>query len=168
MHDEKCESCTCDEHDVCQKCEEYLTGWKRALADYDNLKKELFHERTSMHQAAVERVADQLIPVLDNFDQAVKCKPEGLNASVEQWLQGMLHVRTQLEQLMREMGIEPFGEVNEAFDPHRHDAVSERPAEDQEPGTILEVIQRGWKRSDRIIRPAKVIISTKDDVSTNS
>ncbi len=143
----------------CQNCAEYLNGWKRALADYDNLKKELAAERIALHQAAIERVADPLIPVLDNFDQALKFKPEGLDGKTEGWLQGILHVRTQLEQVMGELGIEPFGAVGELFNPHQHDAASERESDEAPSGTILEIVQRGWKRGERIFRPAKVVIS---------
>lgn len=142
----------------CEKCQEYLSGWKRALADYDNLKKELASERVSMHHAAVERVADQIIPVLDNFDHALKFKPEGLDGKVEGWLQGMLHVRTQLESVLKDMGLEPFGGSGESFDPHQHEAASEQET-DAPPGTILDVILRGWKRGDRVLRPAKVTVS---------
>ncbi len=144
---------------TCVKCEEYLNGWKRALADYDNLKKELTAQRAFMHQSVVERVGEQLIPILDNFDQALKFKPSGLDDKVESWLQGVLHVRTQLESVMREMGVDPFGSVGEAFDPYRHEAASQQEASESPSGIILEVIQRGWKRGEHILCPAKVIIS---------
>lgn len=143
----------------CAKCGEYVAGWKRALADYDNLKKELASERTSMYHAAVERTGEQLIPVLDNFDQAFRFKPDGLDEQTERWLQGVLHVRTQLDSVMQELGLTPFGSVGEAFDPHQHDATAERSVDGQASGEILEVQMRGWKRGDRVLRPAKVIVN---------
>jgi molecular chaperone GrpE len=143
----------------CQKSEEYLNGWKRALADYDNLKKDLSNERARMRQMAIEHTAHQLIPVLDHFDQALRFKPAGVDASVENWLEGILHVRTQLEAIILEMGIEPFGKEGEMFDPYLHETASEEVREGAVPGTILQVVQRGWKRESHVIRPAKVIIA---------
>ncbi len=147
------------QHDPCTSCADYLQGWKRALADYDNLKKEVSSARLGMYQSALEQTARQLIPVLDNFDQALRFKPEGLDAKTESWLQGILHVRTQFESVMKEMGIEPFGSIGDVFDPHQHEASSEQSREESPPGIILDVLQRGWKREHCILRPAKVIVS---------
>ena len=147
---------SCD--DACGQCTEYLHGWKRALADYDNLKKERSSERVAMRQFITDDVGERLIPVIDNFDQALRFKPEGLDASVEGWLQGILYVRTQLENVLKELGVEPFGVVGETFDPHRHDAVSEQESSGS-PESVVEVVQRGWKRDQRILRPAKVVVS---------
>jgi len=62
------------------KATEYLAGWKRALADYDNLKKEQGRERVEMRAAATADAASRIIPVIDNFDTAVKFVPEGIDA----------------------------------------------------------------------------------------
>lgn len=142
-----------------EKCEEYLNGWKRALADYDNLKKELSNERVQMQNSAIEHIFFSLLPVLDNFDQALRFKPDGLDDKTEKWLQGILHVRTQLENVMQEMGFEELGKEGEMFDPHFHSAVIEQESEEKESGIILEVHKRGWKRGERLIRPAIVIVS---------
>ena len=148
------------QEESCEKCTEYLNGWKRALADYDNLKKELSSERVRMRQFAIEQTAHQLIPVLDHFDQALRFKPNAVDANVENWLQGLLHVRAQLEAIILEMGLEPFGKEGETFDPYVHEAASEETHEGSTSGIILQILQRGWKQGDRVIRPAKVIISS--------
>ncbi len=151
------------EQDVsCGKCEEYKTGWIRALADYDNLKKDLLKEKGEMRAAATETSVHQLLPVLDNFDQAVRFKPEGLDKSAEGWLQGILHVRTQLESVLSESGAQPYGAAGEQFDPNLHDAAKEETNEDKEDQEILEIIQRGWKLGEKIVRPAKVIVNNKN------
>jgi molecular chaperone GrpE len=142
-----------------QKCEEYLNGWKRALADYDNLKKDLMNERVQMRNLAIEQMSLSILPVLDNFDQALRFKPDGLDEKTEKWLQGILHVRTQLENVMQDMGCKPFGKDGEQFDPLQHSAVDKRESEGKESGIILEVHKRGWKRGERLIRPAIVIVS---------
>lgn len=145
---------------ACEKCAEYLHGWKRALADYDNLKKDLAKERIDIRRSATQHAAFQLLPVLDNFDQSLKFQPEGLNGKAQGWLQGILHVRTQLESVMRELELEPFGEIGEVFNPNRHEAGGERADENAVSGTVIEIVQRGWKQGDRVVRPAKVIIAS--------
>lgn len=153
------ESVDATEKNTCDHCDEYILGWKRALADYDNLKKDLAGERQRMREFVTEDAINRILPVLDNFDAALAFKPEGLDAKVENWLQGLLYVRTQLETVVSEFGAAPFAQVGEAFDPTFHDAGAEKEVEGREPGVIIEVARRGWKRGDRIIRPAKVIIS---------
>ena len=150
---------TRDQEKTCAQCDEYLTGLKRALADYDNLKKDLSRERAQMHVHAVERSVLAILPVLDNFDAAFKFAPTEVDPKTKQWLQGVLHVRTQLEDALKELGLDPFGEVGEAFDPLRHEAGAERSEEGKPPNTVLEVVRRGWRLGDRVIRPAKVIIN---------
>lgn len=147
----------------CEKCDEYLAGWKRALADYDNLQKDLARERTELRARLKQDVAYQLIGVLDNFDQAAKFKPEGLSKELEVWLMGLMHVKSQLEGVMRDLGLEPYGTVGETFDAHLHDAGGERTQEGKADHEILEVIGRGWKLGEKIVRPAKVIINNKKE-----
>ncbi|KKW32820.1 MAG: Protein GrpE [Candidatus Uhrbacteria bacterium GW2011_GWA2_52_8d] len=145
----------------CEKCDEYLAGWKRALADYDNLQKDLARERTEIRTRVKQDVAHQLIAVLDNFDQAAKFQPDGLGKELEVWLKGLMHVKSQLEGVTREMGLEAYGAVGEIFSAQLHDAGGERSEEDKADQEILEVVSRGWKLGDRIVRPAKVIINNK-------
>lgn len=148
-----------EEKKSCEKCDEYLAGWKRALADYDNLQKDLARERTELRARLKENVAHQLIVVLDNFDQAAKFKPEGLSKELEVWLMGLMHVKSQLEGVMRDLGLESYGSVSEIFDAHLHDAGGERTEEGKADHEILEIIGRGWKLGDKVVRPAKVIIN---------
>ena len=159
-----------------------MAGWKRALADYDNLKKDLSRERTEMRKDAVLDAAHAFIAVLDNFDQAVKFTPEIPTSyqpqatSLRSWLAGILHIRTQLETSLRDLGLEPFGAIGEAFDPNLHEIVASSPdvilsvsegSRDSSPSAqndmeeqVKEVIHRGWKIGERIVRPAKVIVSS--------
>ena len=104
-------------------------------------------------------VAHLLLGVLDNFDQAAKFKPEGLSKELDAWLQGLMHVKSQLDGVMRDLGLESYGSVGEMFDTHLHDAGGERTEEGKADHEILEIVQRGWKLSDRVVRPAKVIIN---------
>ena len=116
--------------DLEKKCEEYLEGWKRALADYDNLKKELAKEKDEMRERVRERVATELIPILDHFDQANHHVPvltlgEDEATKFQNWLNGLRHVQTQIESVMKELGLEMIATDGQA-DPYQHEIVGER------------------------------------------
>ncbi len=150
---------TRDKEKTCAQCDEYLAGWKRALADYDNLKKDLARERTHMRVHALERAAHGMLPVLDHFDAAVRFAPDGHDPKMKQWLSGVLHVRKELEDALKDLGLKPFGEVGDIFDPNLHEAASERHEEGKSDHVVLEIVSRGWKLGEKIVRPAKVIIN---------
>lgn len=158
MSDEEIENSSEKEIDKCPNCDEYKLGWQRALADYDNLKKDLGKEKDGMRRALKEDVAESIIPILDHFDQALKFKPQGLDATAENWVTGMMHVRNQLESVLLDMGVTPFGAVGDIFDPHLHESVGEREEDSQAENAIVEVSMRGWKLGEKVIRPALVIV----------
>lgn len=148
------------DQDLQAKCEEYLAGWKRALADYDNLKKDLVREKGLLRAAVQEECLLRLIPVLDHFEQAVRFKPASATEDVEKWLQGILQIRSQLEDVMRGLGAEPYGRDGEPFDPLLHESASSRRDPEKPDHQILEVVSRGWKLGERVIRPARVVINS--------
>ena len=148
--------------DPCPTCADSIAGWRRALADYDNLKKDLGKEKDLMRRSVKASCADELIPVLDNLDQALRYQPEGLDDKTKSWLQGVMHVRAQIESVLNGMGAEAFGKVGDVFDPHQHDAVKDLSPDGTEgTSTIVDIVQRGWKMGEQMIRPAKVIVENK-------
>ena len=147
------------EVEKCSSCDEYIIGWRRALADYDNLKKDLGKEKDQMRRIVKEDVAESIIPILDHFDQALKFKPQNLDTTAENWVTGMMHVRNQLESVLLGLCVEPFGSVGDVFDSHLHESVGDREDATQPEHAIVEVAQRGWKAGDHVIRPAKVIVN---------
>lgn len=142
-----------------KKCEEekkeYLDGWQRVKAEGINARKEESARLATARERAVESFIEELLPALDSFDMAFK------DASWEKadpkWKQGIEYIHTQLLQVLATRGIESYGEVGEAFDPTCHDAAQKGKGE--RPGTILEVIQRGYKHEQSILRPARVIVA---------
>ena len=141
------------------KCDEYLAGWKRALADYDNLKKDLSRERGEMRRDAMEAAAEEFIPALEHFDAAVRFTPE-VDDKAKGWLNGILHIRRELEEAMKTLGAEPFGAVGETFDPTKHESAGSRTGEGGKEGEVAEVLRRGWKIGEHVIRPASVIVKS--------
>ena len=143
----------------CSTCEEYLLGWKRALADYDNIKKNLVKEKGELRRAVKEEFILSLLPVVDNFDQAIRHKPKDVSAEVENWLVGILHVQNQLNDVLKELGAESFGRAGDPFDAQNHETVGSHFDKEKSEDAIIEIQQRGWKMGEKLIRPAKVIVN---------
>ena len=128
----------------------------RLAADFDNFRKRT--RRDSEQQAAAEKESfiRDLLPVLDNLERALASEQ---SASSEQLHQGVAMTLQQLAQLLHRHGIEAVEDVGQPFDPHRHEAVSLGHDRRQPDHTILEVVQRGYCRGDKVFRPAKVIVN---------
>lgn len=148
------------------KCEEYLAGWKRALADYDNLKRDLGKERDEIRGHAIGRAAEGFLGVLEHFDEAMKHEPdlsscnEVTRKQLSLWLSGVTHIRTAMVEELKTLGLEPVEpEVGTVFDPKLQESVGSRKEEDSPPDLVLEVMARGWKRGEKILHPPRVIIS---------
>ena len=142
--------------------EELKTDWeavaKRALADYQNLKKESEREKAEFAKYANERLLSDLLPALDQFSLAMKFVP-GENADQKtwsNWLVGLRAVQSLWEQAAKAQGLERIG-TDGPFDPAKHEAVGEE--EGGESGTIIKTMQDGWMLNGKVLRPAKVIIS---------
>ena len=124
--------------------EEYLAGWKRALADYDNLKKDLAREKEESRNYLKEQMAHELIPILDSFDQVNRHTP-ALNVTEEDalkfqnWLNGVRQTQAQLERVLQQMGLQ-LVPTNGVFDPAMHEAIGQRSEDGKEDGAILEVV----------------------------
>jgi len=164
MDEEQKNSKTENQDHSCEKCEEYLAGWKRAQADYQNLKKETEKEKGEYVKFANERLLHELLPAIDQFGLALMhtpntaSLPEGDRKTWDNWLQGIKAVRSLWDQIAKDIGLERIA-TDGVFDPAIHDAVSEEEGEDQHPGSIIKVIHDGWKWHGKVLRPAKVIIA---------
>lgn len=136
--------------------QEYLDGWQRAKADMANARKDAeLHGRASAERR-MESLFEDLIPVLDSFDMAY-----GSPAweSVDQaWRSGIDHIRNQLLDVLARNGVERYGKVGEPYSPHLHEAVEERDDMPGEPGTIVRVLRYGYRRGEKLLRPAQVIV----------
>lgn len=144
----------------CAKCDEYLSGWKRAQADYQNLKKDTEREKAEYAKYANERLLSDLLPALDQFALALQhIPPEGADQKAwSNWMTGIKAVQSLWEQAAKAQGLERI-DASGAFDPQKHEAVGSEEAEDKESGSIIRVMQEGWSLNGKIIRPAKVIIA---------
>lgn len=141
-----------------QKRDEYLAGWQRERADFQNYKKDEFKRLTESREAITAAIIEDILPVLDSFDMAFDFVPE--EPAAHKWARGVEQVRLQLLDILKRMGVEAV-KVEEGkmmFDPALHEAVEEI-ASDEPEGTILEELQKGYALNGKTLRPARVKVS---------
>lgn len=142
---------------ACQKeKEEYLTGWQKERADFANYKKEEDTRRVNFSEAVRERILTRFLTVLDSFNLAF-ANSEAWSKVDENWRKGMEYVYAQLKSVFEEYGVKEMGEVGENFDPNMHQSIEMMETlKKEENHKISEVIQKGYKLGDRVIRAARV------------
>lgn len=145
-------------------CDEYLAGWKRAQADYQNLKKEMEREKGEYVKFANERLLLDLLPVLDQFTLALKHLPaiqelpEDQRQVWEPWIAGLKAVQGGWDKLAKTIGLERIL-TDGPFDPMLHEAAGEELSEEKSAGEIVRAVQDGWRLHGKVLRPARVIIA---------
>ena len=140
---------------ACQKeKQEYLDGWQRAKADILNSKKRASEELDRSKERAAMMHIEKLLPLCDSFRMAMV--DSVWKEAPESWKKGIEQTHSQLQQIMKEYGVEEVGEVGETFDPNIHEAVSTEEGEGDE--KVTQVLQKGYRMGDQLIRPAKVIV----------
>ncbi|MFN0009727.1 MAG: nucleotide exchange factor GrpE [Planctomycetota bacterium] len=140
--------------------DEYLASWKRATADYQNLRRRLQSDLESAVARAKTGILGDLLLVLDFLDMALATPvttEEGRNLHA-----GVEATRTALHAVLEREGVRPIPEGGR-FDPAFHDCVARVPAEGVEPGTVVEVLRRGYLLEGRILRPAQVRVAGADE-----
>jgi len=143
---------------------ENLNGWHRALADYANLKKESEKAQREIAQYAAGSFIMNLLPSLEAFRMATAHRPikegEPLDEKrITTWVDGIGHVRTQIEQALAQAGVTPIADEGVLFDPNLHEAMLSEKREGIAPGHVLKVLESGCKHYDRVLKPARVVVS---------
>ena len=128
----------------------------RLAADFENFKRRSRQESEARAVAQKESFMIELLPVMDNLDRALAA---GSSHDSAEFHQGVEMTLQQLQQLLRQHGVESEDVVGKPFDPHRHEALSQGHDPAQPDHAILEVVQRGYRRGAKIIRPAKVVVN---------
>jgi molecular chaperone GrpE len=134
--------------------DEYLADLKRVAAEFENFRKRAARDHESLVSRAHERLVKELLPVLDDLERALVAAEEHEEAKLEE---GVRLVHRELRSALGKEGLVEI-ETDGAFDPHVHEALLTQPSE-QDDGAILEVIQKGYRLGDRVLRPARVVIS---------
>jgi molecular chaperone GrpE len=134
--------------------DERLNDLKRVAADFENYRKRVARDQESVVARAHERLVKELLPVLDDLERALAAAEEHEEAKLEE---GVRLVHRSLQDALRREGLAEI-ETNGRFDPHVHEALLSQPS-DAEEGSVLEVVQKGYKLGDHVIRPARVVVA---------
>jgi molecular chaperone GrpE len=134
--------------------EELIDTLQRLQADFDNYRKRAQRDQEALVGRAGERIAKELLPVLDDLERALEAAEQHEEAKLEE---GVKLVHRQLEQLLEREGLS-LVETDGKFDPHVHEALLTQPSESEE-GSVIEVLQKGYRLGDRVLRPARVVVA---------
>src|SRR6266508_6885176 len=134
--------------------DEYLNDLKRVAADFENYRKRAARDQESLVARAHERLVKELLPVLDDLERALEAAAEHEEAKLEE---GVRLVERELRKALDREGLQEV-ETDGHFDPHVHEALLTQPSGEDE-GTVLEVLQKGYRLGARVLRPARVVIS---------
>jgi molecular chaperone GrpE len=129
---------------------------RRLVADFANFRRRTREEAERQGRALKEAFIHDLLPALDNLERALAC---GASHDSRQFLEGVELTVQQLRQLLRQHGIDAQEPAGQRFDPHLHEAVSQRHDPAQPEHVILDVLQRGYRRGEKVFRPAKVVVN---------
>ena len=142
------------------KKDEYLELARRTQADFENFRKRMAAEVQAAGVRGKGQLAREVVPALDDLERAIEAAgldPEG--DSEDGLAHGVLLVFRSLREGLKRNGIEVVDPEGEKFDPNQHEALSTIPVEGTESGTVVEVLQKGYRLDDQLIRPARVVVS---------
>lgn len=140
--------------------QEYLDGWQRSKADFMNLKKRSLEEIIEAKERAIENFLIDMFPVMDSFDMAFKNK-EAWESAPLQWRKGIEYIYSQFNTVLANNNIVEINPIGANFDPNEHNSVSNvATSKKEEDGKILEVVMKGYKFKDKILRVAHVKVGS--------
>jgi molecular chaperone GrpE len=151
------------EHDLeelaakAERADEYLELAQRTKADFENYRKRAARETAAAQERGVVKLAQELLPAIDNLDRALAASDGSGDA--ETLVSGLKLVHAGVVAALARLGIEPYSPLGEQFDPQYHEAVAQQPVEGTQAGTIVEVYQRGYRLGDSVLRPARVVVA---------
>lgn len=133
----------------------------RAKADFQNLQRRMQQEKAGALRYANADFARSLLPSLDDFERAFEAF-QADNATVESVMKGVRLVYNSLVKALTDHHVTEINPNLEPFDPHVHEAVMQQPSEEHPNRTVLQTVQKGYQLHDRVLRPAKVIVSSSE------
>ena len=143
--------------DVERQRDEYLELLRRTRADFENYQKRTQRTLAQERRDALAAFARELLPVLDNLQRAVDAAQD--QADEGPLSRGVALVRSQLLDIFGRSGILAIEAMGRPFDPHFHESLGQQPRSDVAPGTVVEVLEPGYRLHDRVLRPARVVLA---------
>jgi molecular chaperone GrpE len=132
----------------------------RTTAEFDNYRKRTERERRSLSEAVSADLIQDLLPVIDDLERALRATETGGDPAVDRLRQGFELIHRQLLDVLRRRGVEPLDVVGRDFDPEWHESVATEPATGARDGEITAEIRRGYRIGQRLLRPAMVRVAT--------
>ncbi len=139
-----------------QKAHEHWEKSVRVAAELDNVRRRMEREVANAHKYGSEKLISALLPIIDSLEQALQLAEKSDDGSMHEGLELTMKLFLDVLQKFDVTQLDPMGEL---FDPQQHEAMAMQPAADVAPNTIIAVFQKGYKLSDRVIRPARVVVA---------
>lgn len=137
--------------------------WMRAVAELENFRKRVAQEKSRWQKYRHEDLLRDLLPVVDNMDRAVQhcADTERCDPVVD----GLRMIAGMFKDLLARYGVSEIQALGRPFDPRYHEGIGRLPSADEPPNTVIEQLETGYMYHDRLLRPAKVVISTDSDTA---
>ncbi|HEV2785205.1 MAG TPA: nucleotide exchange factor GrpE [Solirubrobacteraceae bacterium] len=139
--------------------DEFLALAQRTQADFENFRKRMARDVRAAEARGMGRLAKELLPALDDLDRAIAAVEASDGKQEHHLTEGIRLVQSELSSALARTGIEGYAAKGERFDPVHHEAVAQTQVEGAEPGTIVEVLQSGYRLHDLVLRPARVVVA---------
>ena len=144
-----------------QKRDEYLDLAQRTRADFENYQKRMKRDLVEERRYAQAPLASDLLAAIDNLERAIAAAQQA--GEQGPLAQGVAMVHTQLLDILRRHGITRIEAQSRPFDPNLHQAVMQQPSKEHPPMTVVQVLEQGYTIHDRVLRPARVVVSTASE-----
>lgn len=148
--------------DAKQTIADQKDGVVRAAADVDNIRRRAAQDVEKAHKFALEKFANELLPVIDNLERAIEFSDKE-NETLKPLLEGIDMTVKSFNDAVAKFGVEIVNPQGEQFNPEFHQAMSIQPSNDVTPNTVLAVMQKGYTLNGRLLRPAMVMVSKAAD-----
>ncbi|KPH93430.1 molecular chaperone GrpE [Pseudoalteromonas porphyrae] len=148
--------------DAKQTIADQKDGVVRAAADVDNIRRRAAQDVEKAHKFALEKFANELLPVIDNLERAIEFSDKE-NEALKPLLEGIDMTVKSFNDAVAKFGVEIVNPQGEQFNPEFHQAMSIQPSNDVTPNTVLAVMQKGYTLNGRLLRPAMVMVSKAAD-----
>jgi molecular chaperone GrpE len=140
-----------------QERDDFRNLLQRTRADFENYQKRAQRDMAQERRYCHSGLALDLLPILDNFDRAVAAAKQA--GETGPLVQGVAMIQTQVLDVLKRHGITRIEALGQPFDPALHQAVMQQPSSEQPPNTVLQVLEQGFLIHDRVLRPARVVVS---------
>ena len=146
-----------------EKIEELEDKLLRTVAEMDNMRKRSDKERSEAYKIGASIFIKDMLPIIDNLQRALTSFVDDEGSDTKSFVDGTNAILRDFESLLDKTGVKTINPEGEKFDPNYHEAMFEIPSDEHEAGIILQVIEQGYVLENRLLRAAKVGVSTKKD-----